>query len=766
MDKTYEVKGMTCVICKKNVENALNSVPFIKSYSVNLIENEIYIEYDEKDFNEDELAKIIKDAGYTLVTNKSKIDITKIKLIISIVLTIILMIISMNHLSNDFELIISSVIILLNIDIYYSGFKSLFKLNPNMNSLVSLSSFVSYVYSLFTLINKTNDHLYFEAASMVSVIVKIGKFIEGNTKNKTIKTIRGLSTLIPMQANLLVNNEIKVVPINEIKKNDIVVVKAGESIPQDGIVISGSSYVNESLITGESLSVLKNIDDEVIGGTVNENGTLTIRITKPSSTTVISNIINLAKKAAMEKIPIERFADLISKYFVFTVIGISIITFIIWFIISRDLSLTINFAVSVLVISCPCALGLATPTCIAVAVSKAASNGILIKRSEVLERIHKINTIIFDKTGTLTKNKLNIIEVKQYTNEFINVLSSLEKTSNHPISKTIIERFNNGNIIFDTSEFIPGQGIIAKKNNDVYKAGNNELINNINEEDINYARNNNYSYIAVSKNDEILGLIYMSDVIRANSKIAIKNLISKNIKPIMCTGDNDISAIRISELLGIKEYQSNVKPEDKNSLVLKEKENGLVMMVGDGINDAIALTNADISVSINEASDIASATSDVILMKNDLNDIPFLIDLSKKTTRIIKQNIFWALGYNSIFIPIAAGVLYYPLNIKLNPMISSISMWISSMFVILNALRINKLKKEEFKTMKKVIYIEGMMCERCKKHVEDALKSLGEEAVVSLEEKTAIIENTSIDDETLTKVIEDAGYEVKEIKHE
>lgn len=701
MEKTYEVIGMTCVICKRNVEKALLDVKGVNSAKVNLIENEVLINYDESLTNENILEQKVKEAGYKLIINKeNKINYVKTKLTISIILIIFEMLLSMNiiNLNSIIQLFVATTIILLNIDIYKSGTKALIHLNPNMNSLVTISSFVSYIYSIYSLIKiingNNNYHLYFETSAMILVIVKIGKTIEGNTKQKTVKTIKGLTSLIPMNSNLLKDNNILVVPTTDIKKGDIVLVNPGESIPQDGIVVKGTSLVNESMITGESLPIDKKINDNVIGGTINLSGQLQIQITKQTSTSTISSIINLTKKATMEKLPIERIVDRISKYFVFVVLIISLITFIIWYISSKNIELALNFSLSVLVISCPCALGLATPAAIAVANSKAASNGIIIKKPEILETISKTKNIILDKTGTLTENRLAIVEIKEFDSDFINILSSIEKTSNHPIAKSIVEKYNTGNIIFETSEVIEGQGIIAKKDNDIYKAGNSLLINNIDKEYIDYVHNLNYSYVAVSKNDKVLGIVYLSDYIRENSKQAIQELYKRNIKPIMCTGDKIETAKKVADYLSIKEYIAEVKPEDKSNLVNEKKKEGIVIMVGDGINDAVALTNADISLSLSNASDIASYTSDVILMKNNLNDIPFLYDLGRKTIRIIKQNLTWALFYNSVCIPLAAGLFYTNFNLKLNPMIGSISMWISSMFVLLNALRIRRTKND------------------------------------------------------------------------
>ena len=767
MEKNYEVEGMTCVICKGNVEKALNKCIGVNKVNVNLLENEVIINFDENKVNENALAKAVSDAGYKLVLNKEKkADKDKIKLFISIILCILLMYFSMHTNKKIIQLFLSLFVLILNRNFFISGYKALFNLSPNMDSLVGLSSSISFIYSLYALY-KENDfyNLYFETAAMVVTIVALGKYIEKNTKAKTSKVIRGLSALIPMNAHVLKDGKEEIISIDDLKKNDIVIIRPGESVPRDAIIISGTSSFDESMITGESLPVTKTINDEIIGGVININGTIKARVNKSANMTILANIINLTKKATSEKIPIERFADKISKYFVFGVMGISLLTLIIWLIVSKNIELSLNFALSVLVISCPCALGLATPAAIAVACGKSASNGVLIKKPEILEIAGNLKTIIFDKTGTLTKNSLNVVETKILNEEFIDALSSIEKTQNHPIAKAIINKYPDGNLKFDNVDFIAGEGVKAIKNNDVYLLGNDKLLN-IKEEYIDYAKLNNYSYIALSKNEHLLGIVYLTDVLRDSSIKAIENLKKRNIKPIMCTGDNYIAAKKVSKLLKIDEYLAQVKPDDKNNLILKEKVNGKVAMVGDGVNDSIALSSADVSISIKSSSDIASASSDVILMKNDLNDISFLYDLSKKTMRIIKENLFWALGYNAICIPIAAGVFYNSFNLKLNPMIGASAMWISSAFVLANALRINTIKKEEIKTMNKIVTIEGMMCKNCVKHVKEALESLGVEVEISLEDKKAYLKNTSLDDETIKEAIEDAGYEVKEIVYE
>ena len=770
MEKIYEIKGMTCIICKNTVEQGIKQLKGVVDCKVNLLDNEASIKFDENIINEETIAKTVSDLGYEMIIHKSNtVDSTKIKLIISILLIIILMYISMGDMLNlpiphndkYYQWIICSIIIIINFNYYKSGFKALVHLKPNMDSLVSLSSAISYIYSLIGLSNQ-NYHLYFETSAMVLVIVSIGKYIEGQNKKKTTKTIRGLATLIPMQANLLKDDEISIIPIDDLKVNDVVLVKPGDSIPQDGIVLSGLASIDESMITGESLPQNKTVNDEVIGGTVNVNGEIAVKITKRNTQTTLSKIISLTKQATMAKIPIERFADNISKHFVFSVIGISITTFIVWMIISKNIELSLNFALSVLVISCPCALGLATPSAIAVATGNSAKNGVLIKNPEVLEIAGNLKYVVLDKTGTLTKNKLEIIDIKAYDDDFINVLSSLEKLSNHPIAKTIIDKYPLGDLKFDSFEQISSKGIVGKINNDVYYAGNKALASQYLNTDL-ISIDPEYSYIIVGKNDVLLGIVYIADVLKDTSLIGINSLKKRNVTPIMCTGDNEMVAKNISNKLGIDQYLSSVTPVDKNALVLEKKKTGTVAMVGDGVNDAIALSSADVSFTVSSSTDIAYATSDVVLMSNSINDISFLIDLSKKTMRVIKQNLFWALFYNAIFIPLAAGVLYKPFAISLNPMIGSATMCISSIFVLSNALRINKVQKEEIIFMNKIVTIDGMMCNNCAKHAEDALKALGADVKVVLEEKKAYLTNTSLTDDQIKLAIDQAGYTVVEI---
>lgn len=697
MEKTYQVNGMSCVICKSNVESCLNKLDGVNSAIVSLMDNEVLIDYDETIISEEMLAKTVKDNGYELIINqKRKIDTNLTKLIISIVLTVVLMINSMLYKDIVYsQAVLALIIIILNINYYKSGFKSLVSLKPNMDSLVSISSLISYLYSIFAM-NKQMYHLYFETSAMVLVIVSIGKYIEAKNKKKTTKFIRGLSTLIPMQANLLVDNKIVITPIEQIKKGDHILIKPGEAIPQDGVVLKGISSTDESMITGESLPSKKQKDSLVIGGTINIDGELIVEVNKNSNQTTLSKIVSLTKQASMSKISIERFADRIANKFVYFVLFISIVSFIVWYVKSNNLELSLNFALSVLVISCPCALGLATPSAIAVACNTSSKNAVLIKNPEVLEIAYKLKTLIVDKTGTLTENSLEIVNVKEYDTEFSEVISSIEASSNHPIANAIKEIYKENTLTFDSISQVSGEGIIAKLNRDTYLAGNKILLKKYNIDiDEEYAIKNNYSYIGVAKNNKLLGIVYLKDKIKRNAHKAISNLKKNNIKVIMATGDNDIAAKTVANELNIDEYVANVKPQDKQKLVLDSKENGITGMIGDGINDAIALTSSDIAFTLASGTDIANASGDISLLTNDLDDINFLIKLSRKTMHIIKQNLFWALGYNALFIPLAAGCFYEKFNLMLNPMIGSITMSISSIVVISNALRIAKIKKEK-----------------------------------------------------------------------
>lgn len=690
MNNIFKVEGMSCVICKNTVEKTLNKLDGVKEAHVNLLDNEVFVEYDGITF--EKMQKAIKDAGYTLLKKKNENKEPLIKLILSIILSIASILLM--HQSPLIQLIIVITVYILNIDILTSGIRSLIKLNPNMNSLVTISSITALIYSIINIFIFGYNKAFFDTSVMILTIVSIGKFIEKGTKAKATNILRGLSTLIPMQANLIKeNSEVTIIPISELKKGNVVLVKSGESIPQDGLIVKGQALIDESMITGESIPINKKENDEVIGGSVLVDGAIEVIITSLPNTTILSNIITQTKESLTKKIPVEKLADKISKYFVYGVLAISLLTFIIWIIISGNIELSINFALSVMVISCPCALGLATPSAIYVANSSAARNGILIKNPSILEIFYKTKYLIFDKTGTLTENKLHIVKEDKYDNSFIDVICSLESISNHPIAKTILSNYKFNHVSFNSIKEIKGKGVIGLKDGSKYCVGNVEFLKE-NGAIIYDELNTSSLIIGAAKDSKILGLIYLKDVLRGSSINALNSLKNKNINMILCTGDNKTSADSLNETFKFDETLSNVRPEDKSNVVLSYKNKGITTMVGDGINDAIALSNANVSISVNDASDIANASSDVVLINNDINDINYLYNLSKKTMRIITQNLIWALFYNAIFIPLAAGLLYNKFGIMLSPIIGTITMSVSSIIVITNALRIGRVKKE------------------------------------------------------------------------
>ncbi len=788
MKKDYEIKGMSCAMCKNTIEKNVNKMEGVITCQVNLLDNDMLVDFDETKTSIDAIKRVIDGLGYELVLEKKKtVDYSKLKLIISVILMIILMYMAMGHMfalpelpyNNYLQLIVATIIYILNIHYFKSGIKSIIHLSPNMDALVTLSCVVSYLYSIYALVKISagnhSFHLYFETGSMILVIVAIGKYIEAINKDKATRAVRLLATLRPMEVTVLKDGNPFIVKIDELKVGDIIQTKAGESIGQDGIIINGEADIDESMITGESLPIHKSKGQTVIGGTICLNGTLEIEVTKTNADSTLSKIIELTKEATMKKIPIQRFADKISFFFVPGVILISIITFIIWYVLGNGFETAMNFALSVLVISCPCALGLATPSAIMVATGVGAKNGILIKDPEVLEVAHDINTVILDKTGTITENKPKIIKEISLDDGFIPLLVALERNSKHPIAMAVVEHYADSAMPFNDFKEISSKGIVAHRGDKVCLAGNKKIMDDYgvvyDQSLIDKAIADRHSYIMVAEDKKLLGVVYVADVIKESSIKAIKDLKSHQIDVVMCTGDNEVIAKNIASKVGIDEILAEVNPEDKYKAVKKWQERGLVAMVGDGINDAVALSAADVSFAISSGSDIAYESSDIILMKNDLSDIGFMIELSAKTMRIIKQNLFWALFYNSIFIPVAAGAFYNAFGLSLNPMISAFSMSLSSIIVLSNALRIKSIHKKtesmvkEERMSKIVVNVDGMMCEHCVKHVKDALEKHGVIAEVSLTDKKAVITG-SIDEETIKSAISEAGYSVTSIAYE
>ena len=727
------IDGMTCSACSNGLEKYLNKQNGIYNASVNLVMANATIDYDEKILDIPKLETFVKKAGFKSLgefkeikfETKSKNE--KTKLIIFTILAIILMYISMGHMLNlpalpyldphkhvypymITLLLLTISFLIYGFDIIKNGYKNLIHNTPNMDTLVAIGVLTSFLYSLYNmyLVFKGNQNaimnLYFESSAIVIYFIKLGRFIDGASKDKTKEAISKLVTITPTKATIKKEDTYKEVTLDEIKKGDIVICKAGEKIAVDGEIIYGKAHFDDSFITGESKPINKTIGAKVLAGSLNYDGYIEYKAEKIGKDSTISEIVRLVIEASNTKSPISKVADKVSGIFVPIVILIAIITLILYLLITKDLSESLITFVTILVIACPCSLGLATPLAIVVSEGKCASEGILIKKSEILENVQKVDTIIFDKTGTLTYGKLKISKVINYSNledqKLLQLAASLEAKSSHPISKAFEGYMSENNVTqLEVSDFenIPGFGIKGKVENEEIMLGNSKLLDKYNIEnnhagDENVLSSNGNSIIYVIKNNEIIALIGACDIIRENVKNVIKELQEQDITTVILTGDNERAASKIAKELGITIVYSNVVPSEKVEVIKRLKEeNKYVMMCGDGINDSPALSLSDIGVSIHGATDIAMDSSDVILTQNNLNSILKLINISKKTFKIIKQNLFWAFFYNLIMIPIAIGILK-PIGITITPMIASLAMVFSSITVILNTLRLKKLK--------------------------------------------------------------------------
>ncbi|HJJ15573.1 MAG TPA: heavy metal translocating P-type ATPase [Clostridiaceae bacterium] len=727
------IDGMTCSACSNGLEKYLNKQNGIFNSSVNLVMANATITYDEKILNQEKIEKYIKQAGFKSLGVFKKINTKKnskkekIQFIIFTILAIILMYIAMGHMvglpiinflsphNNPINytmclLILAIAFLIYGYDILKNGYKNLIHKIPNMDTLVAIGVISSFAYSLYGvfMIFKGNLHyvmnLYFESSAIIIYFVKLGRYIDKISKDKTKEAIQKLVEITPNQAIIEVNGVQKQVTLDEIKKGDIVISKAGDKIAVDGEIIEGDAHLDESFITGESKPVAKNIGEKVIAGSLNYDGFIKYKAERIGKESTISEIVKLVIEASNTKAPIAKIADKISGYFVPTVIVIAIITFVSYLFLGYDIKTALSTFITVLVVACPCSLGLATPLAIVISEGLCAGNGILVKKSEILENASKINTIVFDKTGTLTYGKLKISKIYNYSNipqkQLMKMVGSIEEKSTHPIGKAFMDYMVENKIEklnVENMQNIAGYGIIGTINNEKIILGNRKIIekfsieNNHLEDEEDLALGGN-SIVYVANENKILALIGVNDVVRENAKDVIKELKKYNVKTIMLTGDNKQTAEKIGKELEITEVISNVLPSQKSDTIKSLKENGnKVMMCGDGINDSPALTNADIGVSVKSGTDIAMDSSDVILTKNDLYSILKLIKISEKTVKNIKQNLFWAFFYNCLMIPVAIG-FFKPLGISINPMIASLAMVFSSLTVILNALRLKKLK--------------------------------------------------------------------------
>lgn len=832
--KQYNVTGMSCASCVARVEKAVNKVDGVTSCSVNLLTNSMSVDGDVKS---SDVISAVEKAGYgaSLKGNSSKenksndeplkdTETPKLKkrLFSSLIFLILLMYISMGHMMWGFplpsilannhiamvliQLLLTGIIMVINQKFFISGFKALIHRSPNMDTLVALGAGASFIYSVYALFAMTNaqvnndmslvmkymDEFYFESAGMILTLITLGKMLESYSKGKTTNAIKGLMNLAPKKATILVDNVEKVVPIEEVKIGDIFVVKPGENIPVDGVVIEGESAVNESALTGESIPVDKTVGDNVSGATVNQSGFIKCKATKVGEDTTLSQIIKMVSDASATKAPIAKVADKVSGVFVPIVISIAVVTIIVWLLCGATFGNALVRGISVLVISCPCALGLATPVAIMVGNGVGAKNGILFKNATSLETTGKVSYVLLDKTGTITNGTpvvTDIIPNENYTeNDLLSYASSLESKSEHPLAKAVVQKAIDSNITtLDTTDFksLTGNGVSAKINGKTIVGGSVKHISSITNIDENIIKQaddlatKGKTPLLFVMDNRLLGVIAVADVVKSDSPKAIKELQNMGIRVVMVTGDNEKTAQAIAKESGVDEVIAGVLPDGKEKVVIRYKEKGMVAMVGDGINDAPALTRADIGIAIGAGTDVAIDSADIVLMKSKLTDVSGAIRLSRGTLRNIHENLFWAFIYNVIGIPLAAGVWIPIFGWTLSPMFGAAAMSLSSFCVVTNALRLNflnirsskrdrKIKNitniKEKNTMTTTLKINGMMCPHCEATVKTALESIDgvTSAEVSHESGTAVVTlSKEVSEDVLKKAVVDKGYTVE-----
>ena len=836
----YNVTGMSCAACSSRVEKAVSKVGGVTTCSVSLLTNSMGVEGDA---SPQDIINAVKKAGYGASLkergkaasaeaerggdNGTSEDSLKARLIWSVAFLLILMYFSMGHMMWGWplpsfyednhiamgltQLLLTSVIMVINQRFFISGYKSLWHRAPNMDTLVALGATAAFVYSTYALFAMTDAQVkndmngvmtymmdfYYESAAMILTLITVGKMLEAHSKGKTTSALKGLMNLSPKMAVILKNNEEITVPIERVQKDDIFIVRPGDSIPTDGIVIEGSSAINESALTGESIPADKTEGDFVSAATVNQSGFLKCRATRVGEDTTLSQIIKMVGDAAATKAPIAKIADKVSGIFVPVVIAIAVLSTAVWLILGRDIGYSLARGISVLVISCPCALGLATPVAIMVGNGMGAKSGILFKTAASLEETGRIRLVALDKTGTITSGEPKVTDIITADgveeDELLKLACTIEKKSEHPLSRAIMEFSYSKNINPDDAEdfvAVPGHGLQGNLSGRQIRGGNllyAEETAQIPQRFKNAAdelSRQGKTPLFFSYDGKFIGIIAVADVIKEDSPQAIAQLRNMGIEVVMLTGDNEHTAKAMGERAGVDKVIAGVLPQEKESVIRELKKSGKTAMVGDGINDAPALTSADVGIAIGAGTDIAIDAADVVLMKSRLSDVPAAIRLSRAVLRNIHQNLFWAFFYNTIGIPLAAGV-FIPFGLTLNPMFGAAAMSLSSFCVVSNALRLNlfnfkdssrdhkvknKLKHintEEIKMLKKTIKIEGMMCGHCEAAVKSALEALPEvsEADVSHESGTAVVTlSKNIEDSVLKEAVEAKNYTVTEIK--
>ena len=829
MNKKYKVTGMTCSACSSRVEKCVEKLDGVNTVSVNLLTNSMQVDFDDNKLTEEKIADSVIQAGYGMEISTGKaekkeekediveknIESMKKRTIWSFIFLIPLMYVAMGHmaglpqpsfLSGDVnavsfaltQLLLCVPVLYINRAYFERGFRSLIHGAPNMDTLISVGSGASLIYGIFAiyrmgyglgtqnmeLVHRYLHDLYFESAVMILALINIGKYLEARSKGKTSEAIQKLIDLAPKTALVERNGQVLEIAAEDVLQGDILQVKPGSSIPADGVVVEGMTSVDEAAITGESMPVEKKTGDTVTAATLNKTGFIRMRAARVGKDTTFSQIIRLVEEASSSKAPIARMADKIAGIFVPTVMGIALLTGIVWLVLGAEFEFALSCAIAVLVISCPCALGLATPVAIMVGTGKGAENGILIKSGEALEITHNVQSVVLDKTGTITEGKpvvTDIISFGMSENEILKIGAALEKKSEHPLAEAVLLKAK-GMELPNAENFaaIPGKGITAEIQGSVYYAGNQKLIK---EQGISCEKalssieklsEEGKTPLILADEKQILGVIGVADVVKPTSAKAIQELKKLGIQVIMLTGDNARTAKAIQKQLDIDTVIAEVLPQDKEREISRLQEEGrAVAMVGDGLNDAPALARADVGIAIGAGTDVAIESADIVLMKNDLQDVATAIELSKAVIRNIKENLFWAFFYNVCGIPLAAGVLYPVFGLKLSPMFGAAAMSLSSLFVVSNALRLrffhslkkgkvqpeNIQEKKEEKNMY-TMKIEGMMCPHCQAAVTKALEVLeGTKAEVNLEKKEAYVE-TGLEKEILKKAVEDAGYQV------
>lgn len=824
MTQKFDVTGMTCSACSAHVEKSVKAVDGVLTVSVNLLKNSMNVDFDESKTSIDAIISAVESGGYGASVSGKKVqakekNTTKVqsdnilkRFIWSLVFMVPLMYVSMGHMLNlpmPFflhgdgthminaltQFILTIPVLVINSKYFTNGFKALLRRAPNMDTLVATGSAAATIYGIAMLYNmawnvehshivsESAMNLYFESAAMILTLITLGKYLEARSKGKTSQAIQQLIRLTPQTAVVERDGAAVMINTEDIIKGDTVIVKAGESIPVDGVIIEGNGSVDESSVTGESIPVDKSVGAKAIGGTVNISGYFKMRAEQVGDDTAIAKIIALVEEASATKAPIAKLADKVSGVFVPIVMSIAVITAIIWYASGYGIGFSLSMGISVLVISCPCALGLATPTAIMVGTGKGAQLGVLVKDAESLELAHKVKKVILDKTGTVTEGKPVVTDIFGDDKEHLIITAaSAENLSEHPLSAAVVEYAKDKQLKkAENIEQLAGRGIRCIIDGKTILAGNKKLMQSENIDISRYEQTayqlaeNGKTVLYFSENGVSLGIIAVADKIKETSKAAVKAFEDMGIEVAMLTGDNEKTALAVASAVGISNVYAEVLPTDKESYVRKAKEDGsIVAMVGDGINDAPALVSADVGIAIGAGTDIAIESADIVLMHSDLGDAVNAVKLSRAVIRNIKQNLFWAFFYNVIGIPIAAGLLYLPFGLKLNPMIASAAMSCSSVFVVTNALRLrffNPIKnikekqeiiRKEEKTMTKTIKIEGMMCNHCTGRVSQLLNDMdGVTAVVSLEDKNAVVTlSKDISDDELAKVITDAGYQV------